>query len=178
MAAVVPMLVGGLLLASCTSGSGSGSSETPAQRADAQVAAGLKAESNGQQQAALSDFQAAVASDPTNKYAYYDLGVIYQQQLNDATTAATYYHKALLVDGSYKPALYNLAILYTTSDPAQAISLYNQLLQLNANDPNVLYNLGLILYAQGQVTQGRSDIDKAIAINPSLRNRLPANVTP
>ena len=46
----------------------------------------------------------------------YDLGVIYQK-LNNPTAAANYYTKALLVDSTYKPALYNLAIVETTRHP-------------------------------------------------------------
>lgn len=151
---------------------------SPASSANALIAQGLNAESIGQTQQAVRDFQAAAAKDPTNHIAYYDLGVIYQQNLNEPSLAAAEYNKALLADPSYKPAMFNLAIVDTQSDPQGAISLYNKLLALNPNDANVNFNLGLLLIAQNQSTQGHTDLKKAILIDPSLAKRVPAGITP
>jgi Tfp pilus assembly protein PilF len=141
------------------------------------VAQGLNAQSIGQTQQATQDYLAAIAKDPTNKFAHYDLGVIYQSQ-HDATNAAIEYNKALLIDPKYQPALFNLAVLQTSSDPQTAIGLYRRLLQINANDPNVNFNLGLVLISNGQPAEGHADLQKAIQISPSLRSRVPAGITP
>ena len=162
-----------ILAAGCSSGS----SGSPGAQANALVAAGLRAQTHGDTQHALQDYLAASAKDPTNKFAYYDAGVIYQQR-NDASNASTAYHKALLADPHYRPALFNLAILLTPTEPAQAISVYGQLLTLNGNDPNVLFNLGLLLIQQNQPAQGHADLQKAIALQPSLRTRVPAGISP
>jgi Flp pilus assembly protein TadD len=160
--------------AACTTSSPPVSNATSA---DKLVSQGLNAESIGQNGQAMQDFNAAAGKDPTNKYAYYDLGVIYQQQ-NDAVNAAAQYHKALLVDANYKPALFNLAVLETSTNPQDAIAQYNHLLQLNPTDSNVNFNLGLLLIAQGQGAAGHADLKKAIQVNPALASRLPAGITP
>ena len=171
------MLTAGLIGALASGCSSNGSSGTPAAQANALVQSGLRAQSHGQTQQALNDYLQATAKDPTNKFAYYDAGVIYQQQNNLAAAEAAY-HKALLVDPNYKPALFNLAICLTPSDPAQAIATYRQLLQINQNDPNVLFNLGLLLIAQNQGAEGHADLQKAIQLQPALRSRVPAGITP
>jgi tetratricopeptide (TPR) repeat protein len=163
------------LAAGCGSGSGSPSNGVAANTL---IRQGLSAESSGQTQQAISDFTAAVAKNPTSAIAYYDLGVIYQLYLKQPSQAASYYNKAILANPKYHPALYNLAIVETPSNPQAAISLYNQLIQSNPNDSNSLYNLGLLLIHEGQQTQGQADVTKAIFINPALKNRLPAGVSP
>ena len=52
--------------------------------------------------------------DPTNKYAFYNLGYIAQTQ-GDKGGAETQYNKTLAIDAKYDPALYNLAILKTAA---------------------------------------------------------------
>ncbi len=151
---------------------------SPAVSADKLVQQGLQAQAAGRTGAAVADFQAASVKDPTNKFAYYDLGVLYQQRLGQPNLAAAAYRKAILADPTYKPALFNLAILETTADPAGAISLYNQLLQINPNDANVLFNLGLLLISQNQAPAGHVDLRKAIQLNPALASRVPAGTTP
>jgi tetratricopeptide (TPR) repeat protein len=161
-----------LVAAACSS------SPSPSSSANSLISQGLSAESSGQTQQALKDFNAAVAKDPSTAIGYYDLGVLYQQQLNQPTLAATEYNKALLANPSYKPALFNLAILETSTDPTSAIATYNKLLALNPNDPNVNFNLGLLLIAQNQPLQGHTALKKAIALDPSLAKRVPKGITP
>jgi tetratricopeptide (TPR) repeat protein len=172
---LAPALLGiALVAAACSSNNAPSASSS----AGSDIAAGLKAESAGQNQQAVNDFTAATAADPADAIGYYDLGVVYQENLNDATSAIAAYNKALLAKPNYKPALFNLAILETSSDPQSAISLYNKLLALSPNDANSNFNLGLLLIAQNQATQGHADVKKAIFINPALAKRVPAGITP
>jgi tetratricopeptide (TPR) repeat protein len=164
------------LAAACSSSPSSPSS--PSGSASSLLNQGLTAENSGQLQQAVNDFTAADKANPVSPIGYYDLGVIYQEHLNNPTKAAENYNKALLANPKYKPALYNLAILNTKSNPQQAINLYNQLLAINPKDPTVNFNLGLLLDAQGQTSQGTADLNKALIYNPSLRNRIPAGITP
>ena len=162
-----------LILASCGGGGGgkaSGSNSTATL-----LQAGLTAQASGDSAQAITDYNDVVAKDPSNKFAYYDLGVIYQQR-NDIANATKEYRRALVIDPGYKPALYNLAIIETNTNPLGAIALYQQLLQLNANDVNVNFNLGLLLYDQGQHAQGDTYLNKAIKLDPALRSRVPATV--
>jgi tetratricopeptide (TPR) repeat protein len=169
---LVPALaVLAILTAACSS------SPSPSSSSNSLISQGLSAEAGGSPQQALKDFNQAVAQDPSNQVAYYDLGVMYQEKLGNRGQAATEYNKAILADPNYKPAIYNLAILDTSGDPTQAINLYNQLLKLNPNDSNVLFNLGLLLYQSGQTAQGQADLTKAIFLNPALKDRVPKSVT-
>jgi tetratricopeptide (TPR) repeat protein len=169
----------GLIAAACNSSSDSGDSSAAAS-ANALTAQGLKAETSGQIQQAVKDFNAAIAKDPVNQVPYFDLGTIYQEHLSDPTQAAAYYNKALLADPNYKPALYNLATLEATTNPQGAITLYNQLLKLDPKQPSALFNLGLLLIQQNQneVLQGHQYLKQAIALEPSLTSRVPAGITP
>jgi type IV pilus assembly protein PilF len=154
------------------------SSPSATSASDSSLTAGLKAENSGQAQQALKDFNAAAAKNPTSAVPYYDLGVVYQEQLKNPTQAAVEYNKALLADPKYKSAMFNLATIETTTSPLNAITLYQKLLTLNPNDANTLFNLGLLLYGNGQMAQGQVDLAKAISLDPGLKSRLPAGVTP
>jgi Flp pilus assembly protein TadD len=153
---------------------------SPTATDSADLSQGLSAKAAGHSQQAIDDFNAAAAANPTDPIPYYDLGVMYQQVENNQTQAANEYNKALLADATYKPALYNLAILDTTTNPPVAINLYDQLLRMNPNDANVLFNLGLLLHSHGQTALGQADVTKADLLNPALKSRIPANsgITP
>ncbi len=142
------------------------------------VRQGTVAQSRGDLELAVTRFQAAMAKDPSDVSAPYDLGVLFQQRLHNGALAASYYTKALAVDPTFKSALFNLALVETPKNPARAISLYNQLLALNANSPQVLWNLGLLLISQNQSSQGHADLAKAVALDPTLAKQAPPGVTP
>lgn len=150
---------------------------TPVQKAAQLIQAGLKAETTGDTVTATKDFTAAAATDPTSAIAYYDLGVLAQQGKNN-TGAIAEYNKAVLADATYKPALFNLAILQTVTDPASAIVTYGKILTLKPDDPNTLFNLGLLLISQHQAAAGHADLKKSIQLTPALRTRVPKGITP
>jgi len=168
-------VVTGVMVAACGSSKKTGTTTTTTP-ADKLIQSGITAESHGDKASALADYQAALKADPLSNIAYYDLGVIYQQD-NDAADARANYQKALLIDPTYKSALFNLAILDTPTDPTTAVSLYDQLLTINPNDTNVLFNLGLLLRNTGQAAQGNADLAKAIRLDPSLASRIPTTTT-
>jgi Tfp pilus assembly protein PilF len=173
---MVCMLATALALTSCGSSKKAAITPTTTTPADGLIQAGITAADHGNAAAAVADYQAALKADPLSNIAYYDLGVIYQQK-GEVTGARTSYQKAILIDPTYKSALFNLAILDTPTDPAMALSLYTQLLGLNENDSNVLFNLGLLLRQTGQTAQGNADLAKAIRIDPALASRVPATTT-
>jgi Tfp pilus assembly protein PilF len=113
------------------------------------------------------------AKDPAVVNLPYDLGVLYQLRLHDKVQAGTSYKRALEVDFTFQPALNNLAVLETSSDPTQAVALYNKLLKLNPNDAEVLLNLGRIFVAHGQSQQGQAHVERAVPVDPALATRPP-----
>lgn len=169
-------------LAACSSGTSAGSatrtvSAAAVKEANTLVESGLRAQSAGQLGQALRDYEQATAKDSGLAVAYYDIGTIHQQQ-HSIGAAEQAYERALAVDPRYKPALFNLAILLTPNDPPRAESIYRQLLALNAQDADVNFNFGLLLIAQGQSAEGHQDLRKAIALDPTLAQRVPAGITP
>jgi tetratricopeptide (TPR) repeat protein len=160
------------LVAACNS------SPSPTAASNSLLASGLSAEKAGQAQQAVKDFNEAAKKNPTSAIPYYDLGVVYQELLQNPTQAAAEYNKALLADPNYKSAMFNLATIEATSNPTDAITLYQKLVKLNPNDANSNFNLGLLLYGHGQVSAGQAALEKAIALDPALKSRVPSGVTP
>jgi hypothetical protein len=139
---------------------------------------GILASDAGHAGVAVARYQAAIAKDPSDVIAPYDLGVLFQQQLHNPGLAVKYFTNALRVDPTYKPAIFDLAIVDSSRDPQEAISLYNKLLALNPKDANADFNLGLLLIAHNQPIQGHADLKQAIVIDPSLASRVPQGITP
>jgi tetratricopeptide (TPR) repeat protein len=170
----VVVLASTLALASCGS---STVAPTPPQSLNA----GLVAFSQGNYSQARADYEAVLGKDPSNRYglnkiAWYDLGVL-DQRIGRAAAAISEYRQALVLDPKYTNALYNLAILQTLRDPSNAISLYEQALATAPKNPNIQWNLGLLLYKRGHVAKGRALLKSALKISPSLRSKLPKDVT-
>ncbi|HVB06538.1 MAG TPA: tetratricopeptide repeat protein [Acidimicrobiales bacterium] len=117
--------------------------------------------------------------DPLNSFAYYDLGLIYQQA-SDPSDATSAYEKALLLKPDYQPALFNLAEIETVTNPAAAISLYEQIQKLpNLSQPAaVAFNLGLLLLQSGKTSEGYVQIDYAVSLDKSLLARIPSKYLP
>lgn len=165
---VVAVTLLSLILASCGSGNGSGSSTT----IDTQLADGIHAQAKGDSALAVADYLAVVKRDPSNKLAWYDLGVIAHQAGQD-TEAAKDYQAALASDAHYVPALYNLAILKTATDPKTAEQLYETAAEVEPKNAKVHLNLGFVLKMLGQDAKGNAEIAQAVKLDPSLAPRVP-----
>ncbi len=142
------------------------------QRAGASLSAGKLT-------AAEKTYAALLKLDPLNSYAYYDLGLIYQQA-SDTDDAQSAYEKALLINPTYQPALFNLATIETPTDPASAITLYEQLQKLPhlVSPDAVAFNLGLLLLQTGQTSKGYGQLAHALALNKSLESHIPSKYLP
>lgn len=163
--------VGVLVLAGC--GSSGATKSSGAQL----LSAGLAAQTAGQTQTAIDDYRAVLQQEPGNKYALYNLGLIDQQKGN-ASAAEAQYRAALVSDPNYVPALFNLAILRTKAAPYEAVDLYRHVLALQANYAEAHLNLGYVLRALGQVTEGDAEIARAVSLNPSLAATPTPKATP
>jgi Tfp pilus assembly protein PilF len=126
---------------------------------------------SGNIQVAKSEFQQVVDTDPSNKYGWYNLGVI-AQYAGDKKEAADDYNKALALDDKFEPVLYNLGVLrYGASDWDGAISYLKRATAVNDKDANAWWNLGLALaHKHTNPTDRESTValNKAVKLNPNL----------
>jgi tetratricopeptide (TPR) repeat protein len=162
----------------CSSGSPKASGTTKvapnAKLASAALSAGLKAYAAGDLTGAAADYNKTLKYDATNKYAFYNLALIDASNSNYGL-AEGHYRSALASDAKFDPALFNLAILRTSSDPKEAISLYQRAVSSDKTDAAAWLNLGLLLRSNGQAQIGDKDVLKAIALDPKLTD--PAKAT-
>ena len=154
------------------SGGAEGATGDPAANAKAAstaLDAGLKAHAAGDIETATADYNTVLKHEPNNKFAFYNLALIDAANGNYGL-AEEKYRSALTTDPAYEPALFNLAILRSTRNPKEAISLYQRAVKANPKDAAALLNLGLLLRTHGQKAQGDKDVLKAIAMNPKLKD--------
>ncbi|MBV8949383.1 MAG: tetratricopeptide repeat protein [Actinobacteria bacterium] len=112
-----------------------------------------------------------LASDPSNKYAYYNLGLIAQTQQHSAE-AETNYRRALSIYPNFVPALFNLAILRTNAKAdAEAVELYQRIIAIDDRQAGAHLNLGFVLRGMGQADAGNVQIARALELDPSLARR-------
>jgi Tfp pilus assembly protein PilF len=131
----------------------------------------LQEQVTGNLEQAEADFLEVIRRDPKNKFAYYDLGLIYQTQ-NKNADAESQYRLALTIDSKFGPALYNLAILRTAANDADgAIDLYRQAIAANAKDASSHFNLGLLLRDAGKTAEANNEVKAAVTLDPSFQAR-------
>lgn len=106
---------------------------------------------------------------------YFNLGVLAQAEKKN-TDAINFYKRALVIDPTYTPALFNLAIAYTPVDANAAIFFYDMLLSVSPKDANALYNKGLLEWNLGNTATGKKLLERAIKIAPALADQLPDNI--
>jgi tetratricopeptide (TPR) repeat protein len=124
--------------------------------------------------AATTSFQKVLAIDPSNFYADYDLGWIAQSR-GSFNEALSYYNKSVAANASYTPAMYNEAILLETSDPRQAIGVYQKIVGIDPRAATAYLRLALVQAEQGDTTDAMANDAKAVSIDHALsRYKLPA----
>jgi Tfp pilus assembly protein PilF len=123
--------------------------------------------------AATTTFKDVLAVSPHNVYALYNLGLVDQSTGNSAG-ADDYYEQAIAVNGSYTPALYNLAITQENSDPARALGLYEKIVAINPQASTAYLRMAFVYARRGELGLAKTAQAKAIAIDPTLgKYRLP-----
>ena len=171
-----------LALGACSSSSKPGATGTTTAQ-DAKETAkilkrGLQEQLAGNIADAEKDFKDVISRDPNNKYAFYDLGLIYQNQ-KKASDAEAQYRLALAIDPKFEVALYNLGILRANAnDVSGAIDLYRRAITANAKDANAHFNLGLLLRGQGKTPEGNAEVQTAVNLDASLKAKATAQGVP
>lgn len=145
---------------------------TEAQRANDLVNAGLRAQTAGRMTEAADDYHKALALDPRNTFAYYDLGVIDQAAGRNAS-AELEYRTTLQFDPNFVNALYNLAVLRTQVAPTEAVDLYRQAIAAMPKYAAAHLNLGFLLISMGQKAEGKAELDRAVELYPAFVSRIP-----
>jgi Tfp pilus assembly protein PilF len=123
---------------------------------------------------AVGELLTVVKIDPSNYIAWYDLGDI-AQQLGEQTLAIHDYQASIHADGNYIPALFNLAIMYTSTQPTTAASLYQKAIALKPADAELHLNYGFLLLSTGSRQGGLQQLARAVELQPSLASRIPAS---
>jgi tetratricopeptide (TPR) repeat protein len=152
--------------------SGCGNDKSEGQKAADPLKAGLSAQRAGRVAEAERDYRDVLAKDPNNKYAYYNLGLI-AQQAGQSQDAEEDYRVVLRLDPDYEPALFNLAILRTSPDVNEAISLYRHAIAVSPGYAAAHLNLGFALKQTGKSSEGDAELAKAVSLDPSLASRMP-----
>jgi tetratricopeptide (TPR) repeat protein len=144
------------------------------QKAAEAVQEGLTAHKAGDMEAAEEAYTEALEFQPDNKYALFNLGLIYQTRGENAQ-AEERYRTALDADPNFLPALYNLALVRTEAGASEeAVDLYRRVVALAPENAAAHYNLGLLLIQMGEGRDGREEVELALRLDPSLVDVSPA----
>jgi tetratricopeptide (TPR) repeat protein len=156
-----------LALAACSSGD-SKPKATPTPDAASLLQQGLDAHVAGDLDTAIAAYNAVLASEPQNKYAQFNLGLIDQSRGN-LDSAENHYRLAISADPEYVPALFNLATVRTAlAYPLDAISLYRRAIAVQENYAGAHLNLGLLLRQIGLTDESDAEIAQAVELDPSI----------
>lgn len=165
-----------IALALAASG-GCSPTKSEAELAAEAISHGLEAHQAGRLEEASLAYREVLVHDPTNKFAFYNLGLI-DQTLGRAEPAEANYRLALSADPIFAPALYNLAILRAEAGATQeAIDLYRRVLELEPDNARAYLNLGFALLEAGQDEEAQRNFQLAIELDPGLGQRVPQPVT-
>jgi tetratricopeptide (TPR) repeat protein len=163
--------VKGLLLACLLSSAALAAAcgNTPATNsADDALSRGLQAHAGGKLDEATAAYFEALAKDPKNKFAFYNLGVIAQGQ-NRPAAAESFYRLAIEQDARMGSALFNLAIVRALAGANQeAADLYRRVIAIDPNYAAAHFNLGLVLRLLGQNAEAEQELTKARQLDAKL----------
>jgi tetratricopeptide (TPR) repeat protein len=167
-----------IVLAACGSGnsdlgssSGQSSSSTTTVQATNAAAAlintGITQANAKQYQEAETTFRDVLVLSPSNKFAWYNLGLIAQMQ-NQATAALADYTKAIAIDPKYTPAMYNKAILLERTNPHAALALYQLITSINAKAATAYLRESFVYQRLGDKAKASEARGHAVALDSSL----------
>lgn len=129
------------------------------------VAEGLKALDAGNSEAAVESFTKAVAADPADYSAHFNLALAYSMSNQDARAIPEYKKTLELHPGLYEADL-NLSIsLLNTNDPAAAIPLLKEAAAQKPKEFRPVYYLGNALLATKQLPEAQAAYEKAVEMD-------------
>ncbi len=170
--AVVGPLLAGVVAIGVLAGCTTTSKPTPPPSVSTLIGAGIALYKQSNYDAAAQLFQQALAANPSNAVAHYNLGTVYQAE-NLTDEARAQYQQAIAHDPSMVSAMYNEATLDTARDPAMAVFLYRQVVARQPDSPSAYLNLGVLEHEQGLRAQAGVEFRKVIDLDPALRSQIP-----
>jgi Tfp pilus assembly protein PilF len=132
---------------------------------------GLQQHSDGKLDDAAATYRRLLDEEPSNKLAWYNLGLVEQTQ-GDNRSATASYRKALAIDKEFVPAMFNIAVIETTTKPSGAVVLYEKIIKIEPDHAAAHLNLGFLLKKLKEVKRGNEELRKAVELDPSLASRL------
>jgi tetratricopeptide (TPR) repeat protein len=162
-----------LLAIACLLGLVAGCTKSEAQLSSEALQRGLEAQRAGDLDEAVENYRMAIRHDPTNVFAYYDLGLVSQQR-GDPVDAENWYRLALSYDPDFAPALFNLALVRTDAGSLEeAVELYRRYALLRPDDVGVHLNLADVLSRLGRTEEAQDEYAIARGLDPSLPSFSP-----
>ena len=122
---------------------------------------------------AARTYQRVLEIDPRNKIAWYNLGVIAQEDDRKAD-ARRAYDKALESDPKFTSALFNKALLLESGEPDRAVELLKRAIATDPKAAAAHLHLGQILAQKNRDDEARDEFRRAVAADPKLRPYVPA----
>jgi len=117
---------------------------------------------------AETTYRQAIAREPNNAMAYYNLGVVKDDQYL-LQEARSNYRQAIALKPDYVKAYSNLGCVLVKLDKLEeAIEVFRQAIALSPNWATLHNNLGQALQAQGKVGDALSAYIEAIALQPDI----------
>ncbi|MEU9172530.1 tetratricopeptide repeat protein [Streptomyces sp. NPDC048420] len=148
------------------------SEERNAQQADTLLQAAIMQQQYQDARGAARTYRRVLEMDPENKVAWYNLGVIAQQD-GRTTDARAAYEKSLRIDPKYTSALFNEAVLLKSSEPERAIALLKRAIATNSQAATAHLQLGQILAEKDRGDEAEDEFRRAVAADPSLHAQVP-----
>lgn len=178
-------VVAALALTGCGSGSDHTSSATSSvssrqarvASASALITTGIAEADAKKYQQAQTTFNDVLVLDPTNKYAWFNLGLIAQVQKQPSAAVANY-SKAVSADPKYTPAMYNKAILLEATDLHGALSLYRRITSINPKAATAYLRESFVYDRLGDKPRADQARARAIALDKSLAKVAPPGPAP
>ncbi|HEY6959002.1 MAG TPA: tetratricopeptide repeat protein, partial [Candidatus Limnocylindria bacterium] len=170
MGSLVRALALGLLasaLVSCGVGPAA-TSPSPSAAAGDPLQLGLAAHTAGRLDEAVAYYFQALAKDPGNEFAYFNLGEI-EHTRNHLAAADAWYRLALNSQKDMPQALYNLALVrQSLGDSNESASLLRRLIAIQPNNGSAHWNLGVALRSLGQTDAANAEFAAAQKLDARL----------
>jgi tetratricopeptide (TPR) repeat protein len=126
------------------------------------------AQANAKQyQQAATTFRDVLVLSPSNKFAWYNLGLLAQVQ-NQASAALADYARALSIDPKYTPAMYNKAILVERTNLRAALALYQEITSINPKAATAFLRESFVYQRLGEKGRAAQARARAVALDRSL----------
>ena len=124
----------------------------------------------GKSEEALQYYKQAIALEPNDPETHSNMGLIYNQ-MGDQEAAKQSFRKAIEYNTAFVNAMRNLAGIYLVErNFPEAIKWYEQALEYQPDNAEMLYFLGQAYGLSGDASKGQELVNRAIQLDPSLRN--------